>query len=126
MLCRSTEANKKEVEETQKQEKSERESKRYEGKREKSVVFIIPVESESPGSIVGRLEARAGLPLGAPCCSVAWAIRFFSLQQRIIFSCSTAMSLFKKAMSSLHYRQHEPHAPATPQDSAGQGADHIY
>lgn len=56
-------------------------------------VFIVPVESEGPGSIVRRIGARAGLPLGGLCCSVAWAIKFFSLQKRIIFSRSTAMSL---------------------------------
>lgn len=56
-------------------------------------VFIVPMESEGPRSIVRRLGARAGLPLGGPCCSEAWAIKFFRLQQRIIFSCSTAMSL---------------------------------
>lgn len=67
-MCRSMEANKREVEETEKQEKRERESKRYMRGRERGdrerAVFIVPMESEGPGSIVRRLGARAGLPLG--------------------------------------------------------------
>lgn len=52
----------------EKQEKRERESKRYMRGRDRRdrerVVFMVPMESEGPGSIVRRLGARAGLPLG--------------------------------------------------------------
>lgn len=47
------------------------------------------------GSIVHRLRARAGLPLGGPYCSVAWAIKFFILHQRIIFSCEATVVFIK-------------------------------
>lgn len=96
-MCKSMVAHKREVVETEKKGKTDGESKRYttgteRGGRERTV-FIVPTEGKGPRSIVRRLEASAGLPLRGARCSVAGAIKFFSLQQRIKFSCSTAMSL---------------------------------
>lgn len=46
-------------------------------------------------SIVHRLRVRTGLPVEGPYCSVAGAIKFFILQQRIIFSCEATVVFIK-------------------------------
>lgn len=66
------------------------------GKREEGELGLLYQWRERGlGSIVHRLWARAGLPVEGPYCSTAGAIKFFILQQRIIFSCEATVVFIK-------------------------------
>lgn len=74
-------------------------------------MFIVPMESEGPGSIVRRLGARAGLPLGGGGGAALWPGQLsFSVSSRGLYLAAPQRchcSLYK-AMSSLHYDNMSP------------------
>lgn len=93
MMCKSMAANKREGEgKTGKEQVS---GTWREERRDREPGLLSQWRERGLGSIVHRLRARAGLPLGGPHCSVVWAIKFFILQQRIIFSCEATVVFIK-------------------------------